>query len=185
MLCTMLSHDQRMLMPITNSGYGIGEADRFCTEDSPLKPISLYGRTKVAAEERASRENAMSFRLATVFGMAPRMRLDLLVNDFVYRAVNDKALVLFESHSKRNYIHIRDVVNAFLHGLANFDAMRGEAYNVGLSDANLSKFELCERIQAYVPTCILKLRSAKILISVITSCRMKKLKRWGLHHSFR
>lgn len=152
MLTEEMGRDQRMLMPITNSGYGVGESGKFCTEETPLKPISLYGRTKVEAEEAAlARGNAISFRLATVFGMAPRMRIDLLVNDFVYRAVTDRALVLFEAHFKRNYIHVRDVARAFLHGLANFDKMKDEPYNVGLSDANLSKQELCERIQAHVP----------------------------------
>ncbi|MDQ2105448.1 NAD-dependent epimerase/dehydratase family protein [Azospirillum isscasi] len=151
-LIRLLSRDQRIMMPVTNSGYGIGEQGRFCTEDTPLRPISLYGRTKVEAEQAVlERGNAISFRLATVFGMAPRMRVDLLVNDFVYRAVNDRAVVLFEPHFKRNYIHIRDVARAFLHGLANFDAMRDRPYNVGLSDANLSKWELCERIRAHLP----------------------------------
>jgi|TARA_B100000315_G_scaffold257280_1_gene305610 nucleoside-diphosphate-sugar epimerase len=150
-LMGLLSKDQRVLMPITNSGYGIGEAGKHCTEESPLNPITLYGKTKVEAEELVlARENGLSFRLATVFGMAPRMRIDLLVNDFVYRAVNDRAVVLFESHFKRNYIHIRDVARAFKHAIANFDDMRGEAYNVGLSDANLSKWELCEKIQEQV-----------------------------------
>jgi len=97
------------------------------------------------------RGNAISFRLATVFGMAPRMRIDLLVNDFVYRAVYDRFVVLFESHFKRNYIHVRDVTRAFLHGIDNFDTMKNEPYNVGLSDANLSKFELCERIKGHLP----------------------------------
>lgn len=152
MLTKQLSADQRILMPITNSGYGIGEKGKFCTEETPLRPISLYGTTKVEAEAAAlERGNAISFRLATVFGMAPRFRLDLLVNDFVYRAVNDRAVVLFEADFKRNYIHIRDVANAFLHGLANFDAMKNEPYNVGLSDANLSKRELCEKIREHVP----------------------------------
>jgi nucleoside-diphosphate-sugar epimerase len=113
----------------------------------------LYGTTKVEAEAAAlERGNAISFRLATVFGMAPRFRLDLLVNDFVYRAVNDRAVVLFEADFKRNYIHIRDVANAFLHGLANFETMKNEPYNVGLSDANLSKRELCEKIHEHVPS---------------------------------
>lgn len=153
MLTKQLSADQRILMPITNSGYGIGEKGKFCTEETPLRPISLYGTTKVEAEAAAlERGNAISFRLATVFGMAPRFRLDLLVNDFVYRAVNDRAVVLFEADFKRNYIHIRDVVNAFLHGLNNFDAMKNEPYNVGLSDANLSKRELCEKIREHVPS---------------------------------
>lgn len=151
-LVGLLSKQQRILMPITNSGYGIGDAGQMCTEDSPLRPISLYGRTKVDAEQAAlDRGNAISFRLATVFGMSPRMRLDLLVNDFVFRAVNDKAVVLFEPHFKRNYIHIRDVARAFLHGIDNFEAMRDRPYNVGLSDANLSKAELCARIQRHVP----------------------------------
>ena len=152
LLADILSPDQRMLMPITNSGYGVGEAGKFCTEESPLRRVSLYGTTKVEAESIGlARENSMSFRLATVFGAAPRMRLDLLVNDFVFRAVRDRAVVLFESHFKRNYIHIRDVAKAFVHGIDNFEQMRGEAYNVGLSDANLSKWELCEKIAHHVP----------------------------------
>ncbi|MEQ8701814.1 MAG: NAD(P)-dependent oxidoreductase [Bauldia litoralis] len=151
-LVNMLSPDQRLLMPITNSGYGVGEKDKFCTEESPLRPISLYGTTKVEAEQIAlEHPSAMSFRLATVFGMAPRMRIDLLVNDFVYRAVYDRVLVLFEADFKRNYIHIRDVARAFLHGIDNFEAMKGGSYNVGLSDANLSKRELAERIQKHLP----------------------------------
>lgn len=153
MLTKLLSKDQRILMPITNSGYGIGEKGKFCTEESPLKPISLYGTTKVEAEAAVlERGNAISFRLATVFGMAPRFRLDLLVNDFVYRAVHDRAVVLFEADFKRNYIHIRDVARAFIHGLDNFETMKNEAYNVGLSDANLSKRELCEKIHEHIPS---------------------------------
>ena len=152
MLLDMLSAEQRVLLPITNSGYGVGEAGKFCTEESPLKPVSLYGRLKVETEARAlERENTVSFRLATVFGMSPRMRTDLLVNDFVFRAVKDRAVVLFESHFKRNYIHIRDVSRAFIHALENFETMKGEPYNVGLSDANISKFELCQKIAEHVP----------------------------------
>jgi nucleoside-diphosphate-sugar epimerase len=139
-------------MPVTNSGYGIGEAGKFCTEESPLRPISLYGVTKVEAEKAIlERENGLTFRLATVFGISPRMRVDLLVNDFVYRAVHDRAVVIFEGHFKRNYIHIRDVVNVFLHGIKNFEAMKGKPYNVGLEDANLSKLELCDEIKKYLP----------------------------------
>lgn len=150
-LCKMLSPSQRVVMPTTNSGYGIGEPGKFCTEETPLRPVSLYGRDKVAAEQIAlGRENAVSLRLATVFGMSPRMRIDLLVNDFVNRAVTDRFVVLFEAHFKRNYVHIRDVARVFLHTIDNFDRMRGHAYNVGLSDANLSKSELCERIKAQV-----------------------------------
>ena len=152
MLFYGLSRDQRVLMPITNSGYGVGEEGKHCTEETPLRPVWLYGRHKVEVEARAlERENTISFRLATVFGMSPRMRIDLLVNDFVYRAVHDRAVVLFESHFKRNYMHVRDVSKVFAHGLANFDAMKGEPYNVGLSEANLSKGELCERIQGHIP----------------------------------
>jgi nucleoside-diphosphate-sugar epimerase len=150
-LCKMLSPSQRIVMPTTNSGYGIGEPGKFCTEETPLRPVSLYGRDKVAAEQIVlGRENAISLRLATVFGMSPRMRIDLLVNDFVHRAVTDRFVVLFEAHFKRNYLHIRDVARAFLHAIDDFDRMRGRAYNVGLSDANLSKTELCERIKAQV-----------------------------------
>lgn len=152
MICRLASKDQRILMPVTNSGYGIGEKDKFCTEDSPLNPISLYGTTKVAAEKAVlDRENSITFRLATVFGCSPRMRIDLLVNDFVHRAVMDRAVVIFEGHFKRNYIHIRDVAAVFLHGLANFETMRGRPYNVGLDDANLSKLELAAKIKEHLP----------------------------------
>ncbi len=123
-----MGRDQRMIIPITNSGYGVGEKGKFCTEETPLRPISLYGTAKVEAEKIAlERGNAISFRLATVFGMAPRMRIDLLVNDFVYRAVNDRAVVLFEAHFKRNYIHIRDVARAFMHGDGEFRDDEGRA----------------------------------------------------------
>ena len=152
MLFDKLGKDQSLLVPITNSGYGVGEEGQFCTEETPMRPLSLYGKHKVEVEEKMlERENSMSFRLATVFGMAPRMRLDLLVNDFTYRAVNDHTVVLFESHFKRNYIHVRDVARAFLHGIDNFRVMRGWAYNVGLSDANISKLELCQKIQEHIP----------------------------------
>jgi nucleoside-diphosphate-sugar epimerase len=152
MICRLAGKQQWVIMPVTNSGYGIGEKGKFCTEDTPLKPISTYGVTKVKAEEVVlSRENSISFRLATVFGCAPRMRLDLLVNDFVYRALHDRAVLIFEGHFKRNYIHIRDVARAFLHGIAHFEKMRGKPYNVGLEEANLSKLELCAVIQKHLP----------------------------------
>jgi len=148
----LMSREQRMIIPITNSGYGVGEKGKYCDEGSPLRPVSLYGVVKVEAEKIAlERESAISLRLATVFGMAPRMRIDLLVNDFVHRAVNDAAVVLFEAHFKRNFIHIRDVARAFMHGMTNFETMKGGPYNVGLSDANLSKAELCERIKKQLP----------------------------------
>lgn len=151
MMLRLLSRDQAVLMPTTNSAYGSGDANNFCTEQSPLNPISQYAIEKVQVErELMKHPNAVSFRLATVFGMSPRMRTDLLVNDFVYRAVNDRFVVLFEAHFKRNYIHVRDVARAFLHGIARLDAMRGQIYNVGLSDANVSKKELCEAIRKQV-----------------------------------
>ncbi|MEI8041101.1 MAG: NAD(P)-dependent oxidoreductase [Verrucomicrobiota bacterium] len=152
MLCRIVSTSQRILMPVTNSGYGIGEKGIHCTEETPLRPISLYGVTKVKAEEAIlQRENSISFRLATVFGVSPRMRIDLLVNDFVYRAINDRAVVIFEGHFKRNYIHIRDVARVFIHGLDQFETMKGRPYNVGLDDANLSKLELCAVIKKHLP----------------------------------
>jgi nucleoside-diphosphate-sugar epimerase len=152
LLLNLRSNEQQVLYPNTNSGYGLGQGDTFCTEESPLAPISIYGRTKCQAEQMVlDAGNSITFRLATVFGVSPRMRLDLLVNDFTYRAVTDGFVVLFEAHFKRNYIHVRDVARAFLHGIQNFEAMQGEPYNVGLSDANLSKQELCERIQRQVP----------------------------------
>jgi nucleoside-diphosphate-sugar epimerase len=151
MLLKHVSREQRILMPTTNSAYGSGDENNYCSEDSPLRPISKYAIDKVAVErELMEHPSAISFRLATVFGMSPRMRLDLLVNDFVYRAVNDRFVVLFEGHFKRNYIHVRDVVQVFEHGLTNFERMKGQIYNVGLSDANVSKKELCEQIQQFV-----------------------------------
>lgn len=152
-LLKLSSRAQRILMPVTNSGYGVGETGKFCTEETPLRPITLYGRTKVRAEQAImERGNALSLRLATVFGMAPRMRIDLLVNDFVYRAVSDRAVVLFEAHFKRNYIHVRDVARAFQHSLDHFEALKDNAYNVGLSSANLSKAELCAKIKEHIPS---------------------------------
>lgn len=152
MLSKLASKDQRILFPVTNSGYGIGQPGVPCTEDSPLRPISLYGETKVKAEQVVlDRGNAITLRLATVFGASPRMRMDLLVNDFVWRAVHDRAVVVFEGHCKRNYIHIRDVVKAFLHAMDHFESMKNRPYNVGLDDANLSKLELCREIQRLIP----------------------------------
>ena len=146
------SPSQRVIFPTTNSGYGVGEKGIFCTEETPLRPISTYGRLKVDAEKAVlDAGNSVTFRLATAFGVSPRMRLDLLVNDFVYRAVTDGFLVLFQADFKRNYIHVRDISRAFMHAMKNFEKMKGQAYNVGLSDANLSKRELCEEIKKQVP----------------------------------
>jgi nucleoside-diphosphate-sugar epimerase len=151
-LAKRVSRDQLVVYPTTNSGYGVGDANAFCTEESPLRPVSLYGRTKVDAEAAVLGTcSGVSLRLATVFGMSPRMRLDLLVNDFTWRAVTDRAVVLFEAHFRRNYIHVRDVAKAFLHAIDNYATMRGEPFNVGLSEANLSKAQLCERIARHVP----------------------------------
>jgi nucleoside-diphosphate-sugar epimerase len=147
-----LSPAQMMIFPSTNSGYGVGEADIYCDEDTPLRPVSLYGRFKVEIESHLLQTGRFAtFRFATLFGTSPRMRLDLLVNDFTYRAVTDRSVVLFEAHFKRNYLHVRDAARAFVHTLANYDDMKGRPYNVGLSDANLSKLELCERIRTQVP----------------------------------
>jgi nucleoside-diphosphate-sugar epimerase len=153
-MLALLSPQQRVLLPVTNSGYGVGEAGKFCTEETPIRPVSLYGRDKVEVERTLLDRHpaSISLRLATVFGMSPRMRLDLLVNDFTYRAYTDGFIVLFESHFKRNFIHVRDVTHAFLHAIDHFDAMKGQIYNVGLSDANLSKLELCQRIQTHLPS---------------------------------
>lgn len=142
-----------ILMPTTNSAYGSFDENHICTEESVLNPISQYAREKVKVEEiLLNASNAISFRLATVFGMSSRMRIDLLVNDFVYRAVHDRAVFLFESHFKRNYIHIRDVCFAFIYAIEHFEQMRGEIYNLGLSNANLSKYELCKKIQVHLPS---------------------------------
>ena len=151
MILELRNKNQRIIFPTTNSGYGIGQKGIYCTEKTPLKPISLYGRLKVDIEKEILKaKNSITLRLATVFGMSPRMRLDLLVNDFVYRSVNDRFVILFESHFKRNYIHIRDVVKAFIHCMDSFEKMKNEPYNVGLSGANLSKWELCEEIKKHV-----------------------------------
>jgi len=152
LILTLRKKSQKIIFPNTNSGYGIGEKGKYCDEKTPLKPISLYGRLKVEAEKKIlDAGGGITLRLATVFGISPRMRLDLLVNDFVYRAVNDNTVVLFESHFKRNYIHIRDVARAFMHCMSNFEAMKNQTYNVGLNDANLSKLELCKEIKKQIP----------------------------------
>ena len=152
MILKLCSQDQMVIFPTTNSGYGIGQKGKFCTEKTPLNPVSLYGQLKVKAEkEILNAGHGITLRLATAFGVSPRMRLDLLVNDFTYRAVYDRYIVLFEAHFKRNYIHVRDVAKAFVHSLNNFDRMKNEPYNVGLSDANLNKLELCREIKRQVP----------------------------------
>ena len=152
-LIDKLSSNQRILMPTTNSAYGSGDHDNLCDENSELKPLSLYAKDKVTVEKALMNfSNATSFRLATVFGLSPRMRLDLLVNNFVFRAVSDGFIVIFEGHFKRNYIHLHDVVSAFNMAIKNENDFRGEIFNVGLSDANLSKIELCQEIQKLIPS---------------------------------
>ena len=147
-----LRDNQKIIFPTTNSGYGIGQEDIFCTEETPLNPISLYGRLKVEIEKKILEDkNAITLRLATLFGLSTRMRLDLLVNDFTYRAVTDRAVVLFESHFKRNYLHVRDAAKAFIHCIEHWDEMKNEPYNVGINNANLSKWKLCEEIKKQVP----------------------------------
>ena len=152
LLNRLRSPQQLVLFPNTNSGYGATTGDSFCTEETPLEPISLYGRTKVEAErELLNSPNAIAFRLATVFGMSPRMRLDLLVNHFVHAAVTDGYLVLFEKDFKRNFVHVRDVADCFLHAIRHPVKMVGQVFNLGLDSANLSKEELALAVKRQVP----------------------------------
>lgn len=147
-----VSSSQQILMPTTNSAYGSGDKNNFCDEKSKLNPLSLYAKDKVFIEKiLMEKDNATSFRLATVFGISPRMRLDLLVNNFVYRAFTDKFVILFESHFKRNYVHVRDVTRLFIFAINNPDKVKNEIFNFGLSDANISKYELCEEIKQQLP----------------------------------
>jgi len=147
-----LSKDQQLIMPTTNSAYGSGDKNNHCDENSELNPLSLYAKDKVTVEKSLMQlGNSTSFRLATVFGISPRMRLDLLVNNFVSRAVNDKFVVLFEGHFKRNYVHVLDVANAFIFAIENPKLVRDQIFNFGLSEANISKLELCKSIQRQVP----------------------------------
>jgi len=151
-LLLLRDRDQGIIFPCTNSGYGIGEAGVYCTEETPLRPVSLYGKLKVQAEAKIlNNGKAVSLRLATVFGASPRMRLDLLVNDFVLRAMRDGYIVLYQADFKRNYIHIEDVASAFLHCIKHWNKMKNQIYNVGLSEANLSKWELCQEIKKQIP----------------------------------
>ena len=146
-----IKKNQNIIYPTTNSGYGIGEKG-FCTETSPLNPVSLYGRTKVEAEKIIMKhKNSISFRLATVFGYSYRMRTDLLVNNFVYNAVKNKELKIFEPHFRRNFIHIDDVIRAFIFAMDNFHNMKSNIYNLGLSSANISKMQLAKKIKKQLP----------------------------------
>lgn len=147
--------NQRIIFPCTNSGYGLGQGQKLCTEESPINPITLYGKTKMEAERAVlDAGNSLTFRFATLFGASPRMRTDLLVNDFVYRAVFDRSIVVFEGDFKRNYLHVRDAAAAFIFAVDNFEKMEGKQYNCGLSDANLSKLELCAKIKEKIPSLV-------------------------------
>lgn len=151
-LFSQLSQNQQIIMPTTNSAYGSGDKDNFCDENSELKPLSLYARDKVEVEKVLMEHPlATSFRLATVFGISQRMRLDLLVNNFMYRAITDKFVILFEGHFKRNYVHVRDVSKAFRFAIENPESVKGEIFNFGLSEANISKQELCDAIKRIIP----------------------------------
>jgi nucleoside-diphosphate-sugar epimerase len=148
-----LSTHQQIIMPTTNSAYGSGDENNFCDENSPLNPLSLYARDKVTVEKALMEfSNATSFRLATVFGISPRMRLDLLVNNFAYRAISDGFVIVFEGHFKRNYVHVLDVIQAFNLALSHRERFTGEIFNVGLSEANISKIDLCREIQTIIPS---------------------------------
>lgn len=152
LLDRMRSSEQLVIFPNTNSGYGSQSGDVYCTEDTPLEPISLYGQTKVQAERYLlGRPSVIALRLATVFGLSPRMRLDLLVNHFVYAAMTDGYLIMFEKDFKRNFVHVRDVADCFIHCIEHADAMVGRPYNVGLDEANLSKEELALKVKEYIP----------------------------------
>ena len=148
-LCEQVTSKNKVIYLTTNSGYGVGEKNKYCDENSPLNPISLYGRTKCDGEDlvRAKIKNHVCFRLATVFGHSYRMRSDLLVNNFVYTAVKKKKLTLFEPHFRRNFIHVRDVVNAIIFTIKNFNKLKNDVYNLGLSTANISKIMLAKKIQ--------------------------------------
>lgn len=154
-ILAVLTNEHKLILPNTNSQYG--SSDSIITEESPFKPLSLYAETKCDAEAAMLRNgNGVSLRLATVFGVSPRMRQDLLVNDFVYKAVVDSYLVLFEGHFKRNYIHVQDIARTFQFIIENYDKCKGQAFNVGLSTANLSKLELAEKIKEYIPSLVIK-----------------------------
>ena len=150
LMCEQLSIKTKIIYPTTNSGYGIGGTAE-CTELDDLKPVSGYGLWKCQAEEQIRlRGNSVSLRLATAFGVSPRMRLDLLVNDFVYRAVNDRCIPVFEGHFRRNFIHVQDICGAIQHTIKNWDIMKGQVYNVGLSSANLTKHQLATKVASLV-----------------------------------
>lgn len=161
-ICDNLTNKNKIIFPTSNSGYGIGIKGKYCDETTPLNPISFYGKLKRDAEEIIRKKrNTISFRLATVFGFSYRMRTDLLVNNFVYKAIKDKKITLFEPHFIRNYIHVRDVANAFLFAINNFEKLKSQTYNLGLSSANISKLELAKLVKKFVPNFKIKINNFK------------------------
>lgn len=149
---SLRSPSQLVILPMTNSGYGTKSGEAHCTEETPLEPISLYGQTKVDAEQEIlNSPNALSLRLATVFGVSPRMRVDLLVNNFTYLAFTQKSLVIFEKSFRRNFVHVRDVADCMIHSIRNSAAMVGRPYNIGLDSANISKEQLAYKVKEFVP----------------------------------
>ncbi|MEM4216225.1 MAG: NAD(P)-dependent oxidoreductase [Candidatus Anstonellales archaeon] len=154
-IVNMLKHrkkDEKIIFPNTNSGYGTTTGEEFCTEESPLNPVSTYGKSKAEAEKAIlSAGNSISFRLATLFGFSPRMRTDLLVNNFVLKALNDRSIVLFERRFKRNFLHVRDAARGFLWAMVNWNKMKDNIFNLGHPDYNISKEELCFMIKKKIP----------------------------------
>jgi len=158
-IVNFISKKQKIIFPTTNSGYGIGEKNKFCDETTPLNPISVYGTTKSLAEKEVLKfKNSISFRLATVFGFSYRMRSDLIVNNFVSEALNKKKLFIFEPHFRRNFIHINDVVEAFCFAIKDFQNLKGQIYNLGLSSANITKLDLAKKVKKIIPACRLYLK---------------------------
>ena len=157
-LMKTITKRNKIIYLTTNSGYGVGEKNKYCDEKSPLKPISLYGRTKVQAERIIMQShNSIGFRLATVFGYSYRMRTDLLVNNFVFKAIRDQKLLIYEPHFRRNYIHINDVVQGILYSIKNFNRLKANVYNLGLSSANLTKYNLAKKIKKQISSLKIKI----------------------------
>ena len=148
LLMKIINKKNKIIYLTTNSGYGVGEKNKYCNEESPLNPISLYGKTKVEAEKIIMKSrNSIGFRLATVFGYSYRMRTDLLVNNFVFKSIRDKRLIIYEPHFRRNFIHVNDVIDCIIYSINNFNHLKSNVYNLGLSTANLSKLMLAKKIK--------------------------------------
>lgn len=185
-IISFCKNGQKIIFPNTNSGYGIGQNDLNCTEETPLSPISIYGKTKCNAEELVLKYGGIVLRLATVFGVSQRMRLDLLVNDFVYKALVDGYLVLFEKDFYRNYIHVQDVALTFIYMMNSYEMFKGQVFNVGLSDANLSKLQLANKIKKYIPDLVVKYEDFKKDIdqrNYIVSNRKLEKTGWSAYYS--